>query len=83
METFAMSKEDIESNVEAAKLIILGGLVHDSVMTQEAADKWAANHTIIFRKKPFFRRLINAVKNPDTNSNDYSFVLVKLVAEVD
>ena len=57
IEMWEANKELVEEWCDQAKSAILKELVRDGIMEREAADEWAATHTVLLRKKGFFRTI--------------------------
>lgn len=55
--TWDLSLEDMNAWHETAKVGVLKALVDEGLLTQDVADVWCKTHTIIVRKKSFFRTI--------------------------
>ena len=54
---FQYTTSDMEDTADVLKALLLKSLVDDGLLTPTLADDWAANHTLIIRKKDIFRTL--------------------------
>ena len=55
MELYQLTKENLENTADEIKVVILSALVSGGYITLDAAEVWCENHTVILRKKRFFR----------------------------
>ena len=69
LDAYTITREGIEQNADLVKAVILKALVKDELLPVEIADEWAASHTVITRKKGFFRTLTDRwFKEPEKDT---------------
>jgi len=67
---FSLNKSDLEEVLDHAKTRLLVALVSEGALTLDMAEEWAATHTIVLRKKGFFRTLTDRwVNTEDVEGN--------------
>lgn len=76
---YTLDREQLEEMADKIKLVVLNALVEEGRMTFEEADKWCKEHTIIQKKKTFFRTLSDLWTKTETVKDAYYWVIVKLV----
>jgi len=59
---FNMDAKDLEDMADSVKSVVLQALVKDDLLETDVAESWAEKHTVILRKKSFFRTLTDAWK---------------------
>ena len=59
MYAYTLSPEELEGLADRVKVIVLDALVRKGLLDKDEADRWAANHTLIQRKKSIFRTISN------------------------
>ncbi len=57
--TYDISKEELEDFADNAKAVAVHALIEEDLLTAEKGEEWCKSHTIIFRKKSFFRTISN------------------------
>jgi len=57
MEVYNLTNEEMEDGYDKVKTVILEALVSDNLLDGDEAEKWCLEHTIILKKKPFFRTI--------------------------
>jgi len=57
MNIYSLTKDDLENTADKIKPVVLAALVKDGLISQADAETWCENHTVILRKKSFFRTL--------------------------
>ena len=58
-----------------AKAEVLISLVEEGLLDAEAAEEWAGTHTIIIRKKNFFRTITDRWRKADEAEGEYLLVV--------
>ena len=72
MQVYSLTVEGLESTADAIKEAVLRDLVAEGLLTGEVAEGWAAAHTPIVRRKPFFRTVTDLWgKTPAEPGNFY------------
>ena len=62
IEMFNMEAKDLEDMADSVKSVVLQALVKDNLLETDMAESWSGKHTVILRKKSFFRTLTDAWK---------------------
>lgn len=79
MEIFSYGQSDLEDNFDNVKSAILVALAKEGVIEETVAEEWSKTHTIIVRKKSFFRTLTNLWwKEKDNIAGQFTILCVKL-----
>ena len=81
MELLSLDKETFENNLDKAKTVVLASLVDEGIINKDDADKWCATHTIILKKKTFFRT-ISKIWGQTKDDDDYNMIAVKLTKDI-
>jgi hypothetical protein len=77
MEAYTLTREELEDSLDIGKVSILQTLVDEGVVDKDVAEIWGATHTVILRKKGFFRTLSDLwKKTPEVKG--LSFLCVKV-----
>ncbi|MCK5316289.1 MAG: hypothetical protein KAJ55_00165 [Anaerolineales bacterium] len=78
---YSMTETDLMEVAASIKVVILRGLVANNHLTEDEADEWAGNHTIILHKPKWglFRRVFGKAKDDD--GTDVEWTLVSRVME--
>ena len=78
MQVYSLTVEDLEGTADTVKAAVLRDLVQEGMLVAEIADMWAANHTLIMRRKTFFRTVTDLWKKiPEDVKNCYWIVVAK------
>jgi hypothetical protein len=78
MWTSTFTKETLEEYIDQIKVIVVGGLVKSELVDKDKADEWCENHTLLLRRKSFFRTLSDKwKKDKSDSSHDYVIVVKK------
>lgn len=73
--------EDMEANINVGKNALLGALVRQGVITEEAYKDWTDNYAIIIKKPNFFSSTWNKlVKKTDDNIDGLRVIVVKQIS---
>jgi len=59
MDAYMLDDRGLEENADAVKALILGVMVNDGLLDVDTAEEWAKTHTVIVRRKTFFRTITN------------------------
>ncbi len=79
MEMYSYSQSTLEDCYDSAKVAVLMALAEEGVIEETVAEEWSKTHTIIIRKKSFFRTLSNLWrKEKDNTLGQFSILCVKL-----
>jgi hypothetical protein len=74
---FNISNEDL---VETVKVSVLKSLIKQDLIDEDIAEEWCENHTIIFKKKSFFKTISDKwLKEKELSGNDTYLIVVKKV----
>lgn len=79
MNLIGYSKEDMEADLDKAKVEVVETLVKEGLLSDLEGEKWCNTHTIIMRKKSFFRTISRAWRMAKPLSNNYYLIVVKKV----
>ena len=74
-EVFTLDKGDMEEALDQAKAVVLISLVNEGVIKLEDAETWASTHTVILKKKGFFRTLTDRWKKTEDVQGHLMFVV--------
>lgn len=76
---FHMTKADLEDEMDFVKVVLLRALVAEGLLNKDCAEEWAKSHSLVLRKKGFFRTLTNLWgKEPEF---EHHYLVVRLVKE--
>jgi hypothetical protein len=77
--SYNLQTDELESLMDTIKLVIIRSLVTEKVMKEEEADKWCEEHTVIIRKKSFFRTITDKwLREKKEKENDILIVVKKV-----
>ena len=77
--SYNLQTDELESLMDTIKLVIIRSLVTEKVMKEEEADKWCEEHTVIIRKKSFFRTITDKwLKEKGETEGDILIVIKKV-----
>jgi len=82
IETFQLTKSDIEAWLDTAKVSVVTALAKEGYLSWEDVDEWAKTHTVIVRKKNIFRTVSNAWNKLEESDGNYILV-VKMPEEIE
>ncbi len=68
MNLYSYSNEQLEDHADQMKSLTVRGLVESGIIDEEVAEEWAESHTLIKRKKSFFRAVSDRFFNGPDNS---------------
>ena len=75
---YHFDKEHFEDSCDVVKAVVVQALVREGLLGSEKADAWAASHTVIVRKKSFFRTVTDKFLKAESRENwDYYLVVEK------
>lgn len=74
-DVFTLDKSDLEEALDQAKAVVLISLVNEGILPLEVAEDWASTHTIVLKKKGFFRTLTDRWKRTDDVQGHLMFVV--------
>lgn len=77
MEMYTFTNEQLEDFIDKTKLAFMGALVYEKLIDDEVADKWCASHTLILRKRSFFRTLSDKWFKARSEHDKLGLVIVK------
>ena len=69
-----MTIDELEDFADDIKAAVVGALVREDIIPEDDADEWCAEHTVIFRKKSFFRTISRLWK--DAPSADGLYIII-------
>ena len=75
IQTWNLSKEEMEDFMDHAKAAVMKSLVREGVLDLEEADEWSKTHTIILKKKNFFRTITNIWEQEQETDGTYVLVV--------
>lgn len=73
-----MDTRGMENYADHIKIVVLAALVRDGKLTEQDAEKWATSHTIIRRKKGFFRTISDVFAKTEEAETGYLLVVKKV-----
>ena len=74
---FNISNEEL---VESVKVAVLKSLIKQNLIEENIAEEWCENHTIIFKKKSFFKTISDKwLKEKELTENNTYLIVVKKV----
>ena len=82
MEMYSHSIRDMEDTADQVKAMVLRAMVNDGTLSEEVADNWAGSHTVLYRKKGFFRTVCDKWWNTKAEPNTDHIIIVTLVPYV-
>lgn len=82
IETFQLTKDEMEDWLDTAKASITASLAREGFLDWEDVEEWSKTHTVILRKKNFFRSVSN-VWNKEEEVKGYYLLVVKLPESVE
>ena len=74
-EVFTLDKGDLEEALDQAKAVVLVSMVNEGLLPIDVAEEWASTHTIVLKKKGFFRTLTDRWKKTDEIEGHLMFVV--------
>ena len=81
--TYVYDEKELEDLGDFVKTRILNSLVREGLINLETADTWCEEHTIVMRKKGFFRTILGSWNKSKENTDEHYWLVVKLVVDVD
>lgn len=75
---YNMTKEDLENNADAVKALVLTSLAKECLLDEVVAEEWAETHTVILRKKGFFRTLTDRWRKEVESESDVMLVVKQI-----
>jgi hypothetical protein len=77
--SYNLQIDELETLIDTVKFVVIGSLVNEKVMEEEEADKWCQEHTVIIRKKSFFRTITDKwLKEKGETEGDILIVIKKV-----
>ncbi len=76
---YQMTDEDLEDQADFVKCRVLAALAVDDLISEDDAESWARNHTLIKRKKGFFRTISDKWKKEEVEVDSSFWLVVKKV----
>ena len=83
MVTFTQTLEDLETTADVIKTTTLTSLVREGYLTFDEAEEYSKTHTVICRKKSFFRTLSNLWHKEKEEHSKYYYIMVQIPKEVE
>jgi hypothetical protein len=77
--SYSLQRDELEDLIDTVKLVVVGALVKEKIMKEDEADKWCEDHTIIIRKKTFFKTISDKWFNKKEEKNDLLIVVKKVI----
>lgn len=80
MSSFPMwqfTDHELEDYLDQTKGVILNAMVSDGTLEKDAGEAWAREHTVIIRKKGFFRTISELWWNTKTEKGSTYILIVK------
>jgi len=81
METFTITERGIEESADAIKAVVLTSLVKDGLLSFDDAEEYAKTHTVLYRKKSFFRTITNLWNKQEYDDDKFYFLVVSIPEE--
>jgi len=78
MEVYSLTIEELEDNLDACKASVLTALVNEELLDLEKAKDWSENHTVLIRRKSFFRTITDKWLNEPKNDMIKMIVVKKV-----
>lgn len=79
IEVLEFTKSQLEEHSDIVKIVVLESLVAEKMLTEKEADQWAKTHTILLRKKSFFRTITDLwSKEKEIDERECIFVVKKV-----
>ena len=78
IEVWRYSRSDLEEVADHIKAGVIFALVSEELLDKEEANNWSKTHTLLMRKKSFFRTLLEKVIKTD-DEDTTKFIVVKKV----
>ena len=75
IDMISLTREELEEWNDQTKVVILGALVRDGLLTSDVADSWAKANTVIYRKKGIFRTLSDLWNKESESRGLYALVV--------
>ena len=72
---YSLMASEIEDIADTVKACVLRALASDGLIEEQAADNWAAVHTVIVRKKTVFRTLTSLWRDMQETDGLYYIVV--------
>lgn len=70
-EMYYMDASDLEARADQVKAIVLSALAGDGTLSIDIAEEWAKSHTVVYRKKSFFRTVSNLWHKTDEADGNF------------
>jgi len=77
MKMYTTTKENLEDDADLTKLVVLRALINEGIIDKDVGEKWSEEHTIILRKKPFFRTITDKWKKEEEEKDKEYYIVVK------
>lgn len=77
IETYTYTKAELEDNADVAKTAIVKALITEGFMKIDDAEEWCKTHTVIIKKKPFFRTITDLWIKKKEDDNRFYYTVVK------
>ena len=74
-----MTSEDLEFFADVVKARVLSALVAEGALNIDFAEEWASTHTVLKRKKGFFRTLTDKWTKQEEEASTSFCIVVKEV----
>lgn len=75
LEYWDMDDRALEEYADHVKCVVLAALVLDGKLTHKDAEDWAGSHTVIRRKKSFFRTISDLFDKTEESERRYLIVV--------
>ncbi len=81
-EMFYNSMREMEDRADQVKACVLHALVSDGTLPEETAEAWATTHTVLYRKRSFFRTLSSLWRKTKPGEGAHEIIIVAKVPYV-
>lgn len=78
MDIYQMTDTDFEELADTVKRAVIQALVNENVLEFNFADKWCSQHTVIKRKKGFFKTLSSLWSKEKEEKDSFKLLVVSL-----
>ena len=78
MIVYSLTDENMNNLADSLKVVLIKALVREKIITEEIAEKWCETHTLLKKKKSFFRTISGKWLNASEREDEYYFIVVKL-----
>ena len=76
---YQMTDEELDDQADFVKCKVLAALADDDLISEEEAESWDRNQTLIKRKKGFFRTISDKWKKEEVEVDSSFWLVVKKV----